>query len=269
MKRTKRFPVPLNHEGSVLILVLWVLALIVFLAGDYLAHNRGKAGLAEHAWQSIRQRQAVYSVVNLFASDVWPIPGQIGNQEKWFLLSPSGVDLWVRVDAESDKIHLNTDAEYEIREKIRQILGRENTDEADHITDAILDWRDADDLVRTNGAEADYYETQNVPYRPANGPFKVLTELLLTRGVSADLFWGDPMNNLMNRAGQNNQQTPVSLIEAFTIYGEGVKRVTVLVPIGQKGYTFIVAVMKKKDGQWNMIQVHQSMRLLSEENTSA
>ena len=38
----------------------------------------------------------------------------------------------------------------------------------DIIVDSILDWRDADDLYRLNGAENEYYESLTYPYGTKN-----------------------------------------------------------------------------------------------------
>jgi type II secretory pathway component PulK len=62
------------------------------------------------------------------------------------------------------------------------------------IADAILDWVDQDDEMREYGAEIEYYSALNPPYTPQNGPFKTIEELLLVRGVTADLLFGRDVN---------------------------------------------------------------------------
>ena len=62
-----------SENGSVLIIVLWALVLIGFLAGEYLDHNRGKACLAMNVCDSLNQKEAVDSVLNLFSPDSWPV----------------------------------------------------------------------------------------------------------------------------------------------------------------------------------------------------
>ena len=156
-----------------MIIVLWTLVLISFLAGQYLDHNRGKAGLAENYWDSLRQKEAVDSVLHLFATDSWPIPDQESRKEKWNSFSPNGIDVWVKVEDESNRININTATNSRITEKILELSEDETEDEANQLADAILDWRDTDPLVRTNGAEADLYDALGIGYRPANGPFKV------------------------------------------------------------------------------------------------
>lgn len=58
------------------------------------------------------------------------------------------------------------------------------------IADAILDWIDGDDQVRTLGAESEYYSALDPPILPMNGPLATLEQLLLVRGVTPELLWG-------------------------------------------------------------------------------
>lgn len=56
---------------------------------------------------------------------------------------------------------------------------------------AIVDWRDNDNTVTPGGAESDYYASLQPPYLARNAPFQTLRELLMVRGVSADLLFGE------------------------------------------------------------------------------
>lgn len=57
------------------------------------------------------------------------------------------------------------------------------------VTQAILDWLDADAEVRfPNGAEDAYYLKLDHPYRAANRPFSDVSELLLVRGVTPEVY---------------------------------------------------------------------------------
>jgi type II secretory pathway component PulK len=64
----------------------------------------------------------------------------------------------------------------------------------DEISDAILDWLDPDDTPRANGAESDYYQSQSPAYSAKNGPLDSLEELLLVRGVTPQLLFGNDRN---------------------------------------------------------------------------
>jgi general secretion pathway protein K len=62
--------------------------------------------------------------------------------------------------------------------------------EAETIADSIVDWRDDDDFHQPNGAESEYYEGLDRPYRAKNAAFDSVEELLLVRGVTRDIFYG-------------------------------------------------------------------------------
>jgi type II secretory pathway component PulK len=70
---------------------------------------------------------------------------------------------------------------------------------------AIIDWRDADDLVTPGGAEAEYYLSLQPPYQPRNGPLQTVRELLMVRGVSRELLFGHDIhqNGLLAPAGDS------------------------------------------------------------------
>ena len=57
--------------------------------------------------------------------------------------------------------------------------------------DSILDWLDADDDPRPQGAEAEWYREQDKHYTPRNAAIVTLEELLLIRGVERQMVFGD------------------------------------------------------------------------------
>ena len=59
------------------------------------------------------------------------------------------------------------------------------------IIDSILDWLDADDDVRPQGAESSYYQQQQKTYRSRNAVPIALEELLLIRDVRRTLIFGE------------------------------------------------------------------------------
>ena len=104
----------------------------------------------------------------------------------------------VRVSDESGKMNINQVDEIILRQTFTRL--DLDPDFGDALADAILDWRDPDDLERLNGVESDYYLAQDIPYPAKDGPFDVIDELLLIRDVSQDLFYD-------------------TLKEVFTVYG--------------------------------------------------
>jgi general secretion pathway protein K len=120
---------------------------------------------------------------------LWAIRRLVQGRGEWVQARFNGRLYEVRAFDESGKIPLNAaDLEENALRRILENLGWE--DEAVDVADAILDWRDEDDLHRTHGAETDYYEGLDVPYRAKNAPFDAVEELLLVKGVTRDMFYG-------------------------------------------------------------------------------
>jgi hypothetical protein len=251
-----------SSAGSVLVMVLWILVLVSFLSGQYLAHNREKAGIAQNAWTAFRQQQAVSSIVQLFAGDAWPIADGTGSNGHWFRLFPDDKVLWVRVDKESQRTNLNTAGEGEIKQKMALMMGDDFQREADAVSDCILDWRDTDSLTRMQGAEEKDYEAKGLPYKPANGPFNVMSELLLVKGVTSDMFWGNPVDSIASDLGSYYVQTenniaPKSLSEGFTIYSGQSKRISLLVPGNENAYLYMNIIMAKEANRLSVVDSQQ------------
>jgi type II secretory pathway component PulK len=102
--------------------------------------------------------------------------------------------------------------------------------EAPGIIDGILDWIDLDDATRANGAESDYYQSMDPPYFAKNGAIDDLSELLLIRGISQDVYWGAASTNhtaaafqQVDRLGRPIQQPVYSagLVDIFTPISTG------------------------------------------------
>ena len=245
-------------------MILWMLVLISFLAGQYLAHNREKADIAQNAWTAFRQRQAVSSVVQLFSTDAWPLSDGTGADGHWFRLFPDDMPLWVRVDKESQRVNLNTAADGEIKQKLSLMMGDNFQREADAVSDCILDWRDTDSLTRMQGAEEKDYKAKGLTYRPANGPFNVMSELLLVMGVTPDRFWADPLELIEADLSSfyiqsEKEKVPKALSEGFTIYAGGSKRISLLVPGSETGYLYMNIFMAKESGRLAVVDSLQFM----------
>lgn len=93
---------------------------------------------------------------------------------------------------ESGKININalTDVSGIILNNLLVNLGVEKKT-ADSIVDSILDWKDADNLTRLSGAEDDYYTSLQNPYKAKNANFDNLEELLLVKGITSEILYGD------------------------------------------------------------------------------
>lgn len=248
-----------KQNGSVLIIVLWILMIIAFLSGEYLARNRNKANLALNATAELNRKAVVESFLQLYRSPGWSVVKAGHKTGNWIGLTLNSVQFFVRVDSESSRININKAGDTVIRNKIKEIClndssfndsntgaagyDRKADDLADEITDAILDWKDADDLVRLNGAEKEYYASHHKSFVPANGRFKKITELLMVKGVNRAVFVGKLLKdwqNVNDTVSEENSDIRVdkekvskeslSFLNAFTVYPESAKRITIRIP---------------------------------------
>lgn len=97
-----------------------------------------------------------------------------------------------RVTDESGKIPLNalTDSSAVLLKNLLTQMGYQQQD-VDTVADSILDWRDQNELHRLNGAESDYYMSLPNPYKAKNANFDTVEELLLVKGVTPAMLYGD------------------------------------------------------------------------------
>lgn len=95
---------------------------------------------------------------------------------------------------EASKLNLNNATEAQLLQLVEAAVGEENEEiNPQHIVDAILDWRDADRAARgeQTDTEGAYYEQLSTPYKVKNGPFDTVEELLLVKGVTPQVLYGE------------------------------------------------------------------------------
>ncbi len=193
-----------NQSGTVLVLVLWVLAMLSVIGSYYAVEARIRRNLGQGAWNELQGREAVYSILRLAALKVAP-PGAKRNMEDTGVdlqnvrLYPDGTLYSVKfgdnrlefaLRDESGKLSINKASELQLEKLLAALLGDDQEDRVRIITESILDWRDADNIVREDGAEDAFYSDMVPPYQAADRPFLLLDELLLVRGVDAQLYYG-------------------------------------------------------------------------------
>jgi len=101
------------------------------------------------------------------------------------------------------------------------------------IVSSVQDWIDRDEDIHLNGAESSYYRGLDPAYEAKNGPFDDISELLLVKGVSPELFWepsaaAHPASVFQSRAafrGTRNaalaSSVPVGMVDLFTTTSSG------------------------------------------------
>jgi general secretion pathway protein K len=178
-----------GERGIALVLALWLTILLTVIASGFAFSMRSEAIAARNAITLARARVAADGAVErtLFELsrprmvDAWTPDGQP------HLWREDDATLVVTAVDESSKIDLNSANEALLKGLVTSVGGLDN-DAAARVVDAIIDWRDPDDLRRPNGAESAEYRAANLKYGPANAPFESVGEVARVLGVTADLY---------------------------------------------------------------------------------
>ncbi|MBI2933085.1 MAG: general secretion pathway protein GspK [Planctomycetes bacterium] len=197
------------RRGVALIVVLFLSAALTVLMYSFLREMQVEyalsTALAEEkqaeqlAWSAIEKGIATISADR--ATYAGPQSAWWHDPEQWYeveLADPDGKGIGVYsmirggegetfygIADEAARINLNT-APREILMRLPRVT--------DEIADAILDWRDADDQVTGSGAEGAYYLSLQPGYACKNGPFDTVEELLLVKGVTPEVLYGEDVN---------------------------------------------------------------------------
>jgi type II secretory pathway component PulK len=98
------------------------------------------------------------------------------------------------ITPETSKLNLNTATDEQLSRLFTPLLLEMGLENAADIVNAILDWRDGDSTTRQGGAENDYYNTLRPPFNAKNNRFDTVEELLLVKGVTAAILFGEDVN---------------------------------------------------------------------------
>ncbi|RMF21745.1 MAG: hypothetical protein D6760_08810 [Deltaproteobacteria bacterium] len=218
-----------GESGVALVLVLWTFAVLAVLAGEFARAMRLDAEATRTFKQSTIAQYAAMGALNEALLAISSYNGELdedlgeedeedaeaneatdeeeeGLEPVLTLLEGRGdpvtvpvvpaegepaIEVEVRAFSEDGKVPLNA---LRVDESVlRLILTNLGYDDetAATVSDSILDWRDEDDLHRESGAEDRYYESLPRPYESKDGRFDAIEELLLVRGVTRDMFFGN------------------------------------------------------------------------------
>ena len=101
----------------------------------------------------------------------------------------------VKITDTERKININTAINNEALMNQALVQCGVDASEIPTIVGSIQDWIDRDDDTHVNGAESEYYQALDPPYSAKNGPIDDLSELLLVKGVTPDIYWGPNSSN--------------------------------------------------------------------------
>lgn len=179
---------PVRQSGVVLVIVLWLLALLTVMAGGYSATMRTETQLTANTVRTAQARALAESGIWLGVNELLkPQPEQTWWHDGTPHVINNGADkITIRLQDETGKIDLNTAG----NELLQGLLNSTGLDESEsvRILNAILDWRDRDNLKRQSGAEDDDYANAGLDYGAKDGPFNSVDELKRVMGMRNDIY---------------------------------------------------------------------------------
>jgi hypothetical protein len=108
---------------------------------------------------------------------------------------------------ETSKLDLNLATQDQLRRLMTALIPQEADNAVDVavLVDSLLDWRERGTAPRPNGAKDEYYATLEPPYRCKQAPFSTIEELLLVRGFTSWVLFGEDYNrNGLLDAGEDD-----------------------------------------------------------------
>jgi general secretion pathway protein K len=181
------------NDGFALVIVLWAGVLLSAVAASFALDMRAetrRAGdlLARAKAEAIADAGVRRGIVALLSDSSGPRRESGGSV---YELPFADGSMRIRMTSEEGKIDLNRAPDALIEGLLRALFESGELDSetrAASIADAILDWRDTDQWVRTYGAEDRTYAASGIALGARDGPFLSVTELNLVLGVDAEVF---------------------------------------------------------------------------------
>lgn len=233
-----------DQKGVALIATIAVVAIlcVVALEAGRLAKQAASGTISENDMFAAREMamSGIHLSMMLLAVDAadneidsiqeaWADPEQIASAVAAMGLNPAHVSL--NICDEMGKLQLNAllkqfpgndpnDAQVMVLERFLTLAAPEDKPEdaasAVEIINALKDWLDSQDddaITGLTGAETNYYESLDVPYACANGPFLHVSELFLVKGVVDAILSPSYISQGTDETAQ------VEATDMFTVYG--------------------------------------------------
>ena len=186
------------EQGIALMLVLWIVTLLTIIAVGLTTTQRTESALAANQVLGATFRAQADAAIQFTALNLLTQPPADALADKNSMESngfwvPDGQPrLWrwgeeaieIRVINEASLIDLNM-ADAGLLMGLMKAVG---VQDPESLVDAILDWRDQDQLHLANGAEDEQYAAAGLPYGAKDGPFDSVEELGQVMGFDKELY---------------------------------------------------------------------------------
>ncbi len=169
-------------------MVLWVCILIAVLLASFSISARIEALQGRNLLDATRARYAAEAGLHRAAYELR------GNnpETRWvadgrpYEIEFEGATVTIEIYDETGKVDLNVADPITLTALFES--GGLNQLDAEALAGAVMDWRDPDELLNPNGAEANEYEAAGRSYKPRNAPFETVSEVQQVLGMSFELY---------------------------------------------------------------------------------
>ncbi len=233
-----------SQSGVALMMVLWVMVFLTVIVSEFAHSMRVEVNITRNFKEEAEALSLSEAGLNLAFAEILKDIDYIAsdnNGEAVFI--KKGVDskediedkpfrkeiklgsgnINYSVIDEDSKININN-ASRDAVVKLLELSGVEAGEMRDAIADSIEDWRDEDSLHRLNGAEEVYYMSLPNPYHCKNGNFDTVEELLMVKGMTPQILYGN-MEFASPSARKDNEETEnekyAGIYQYLTVFGSG------------------------------------------------
>lgn len=223
-----------NQRGVSLVVVLWVVALLMAIAAEFVYTVRVESSAVMNFRDESSAEFLALAGINAGVAEVarkYDYVALDNDGEVVFLSNSEERDkpsrrfglgngeVEYRIEDEAGKLNLNSAS----RDMLFSFLKASGVEEPERsvIADSIADWKDENHEHHLNGAEDDFYQSLQRPYGAKDGNFDTVEELLLVKGVTPKVFNGSKAEAAVGGPAGDEIDDFKSIKDDLTVHGPG------------------------------------------------
>lgn len=225
MMQRRSHPTRFRRRGSVVLIVMWTIAVAAIIVSSLQLFGHRQALLGREAthraqarWAARAGLERTIAVMHLHTEQPFPDDARAVYRDMYAVHAADTFDAsyTIRHNIERDPREWGGPFDEHAKLNVNRAQDRgllfmlEDMSMRFDLLDAINDWIDEDDEVSSLGVERDYYLSLRSPYLPRNGPLRTLGEFELIAGIWPRDFRGEDWN-LNNRLDSNEDDGGRSL----------------------------------------------------------
>lgn len=175
-----------SQRGGALVYVLWISIIVAALLASAISTVRTELQITRSQRDLFLQTQALYTALDIAAFRAVSEDNFLATPTASETIPVGDFSVTVRSYAPHAPLDINRASEQSLSNFF--IFLNVDKDKADRLAAQIADWRDADDLARINGAEANDYLHLPPEQRPQNRPFLSVSALKFIKDMTPALY---------------------------------------------------------------------------------